>query len=140
MITPAFCNSFKRELLAMTPHQAGDLYKIALYTAAAQLSKATTVYTTDDEVPATGDYVAGGQALQGLTVGLDGDTAVLDWTTDPEWHAASIASAGALVYNASQGNRALAVLDFGGVITSTNGTFRVTLPLPAADTALIRIR
>lgn len=138
-ITQAFCNSFKRELLAMTPHAAGDVYKIALYASMATLNKGTTAYGAAGEVPASGDYAAGGQVLVGFTVGLDGDTAYLDWTTNPEWHGATIAARGALIYNSSQANRALAVLDFGGVITSTNGTFTVTLPAPAAASALIRI-
>lgn len=138
-ITQAFCNSFKRDLLAMTPHRPEDLYKIALYTAAARLNQATAAYSPINEVPESGDYVAGGQPLAGFSVGLDGDTATLDWTADPRWARATIAAAGALIYNASRDNRALAVLDFGGVIHSTNGPFVVTLPAPAAATALIRI-
>lgn len=138
-ITAAFCNSFKQELLAMTPHTAGDTYMIALYTSAATLSKATTVYAAADEVGASGTYVAGGQALVGFSVTLDGDTAILDWTTDPQWLAATITAAGALIYNATRANRAVAVLDFGGDITSTAGPFDVTLPAPAAATGLIRI-
>jgi hypothetical protein len=138
-ITQAFCNSFKEELLAMTPHTASDDYKIALFSSAATLNKNTTLYNAANEVPDSGTYVAGGQSLVGFTAGLDGDTAYIDWTSDPQWTAATIAAAGALIYNATRGNRALCVLDFGGVITSTNGTFDVTLPAPAAATALIRI-
>jgi len=138
-IRQAFCNSFKRELLAMAPHRPEDVYKIALYSQAARLDASTTVYSAVNEVPESGSYVAGGQVLSGFSVTLDGETACLDWTVDPLWNDATIAAAGALIYNASRGNRALAVLDFGGVITSTNGPFRVTLPVPAAGTALIRI-
>lgn len=139
-ITQAFCNSFKRDLLAMAPHRPEDVYKIALYTTAARLNQATEAYSAANEVPESGDYVAGGQVLAGFAVALDGDTATLDWTTDPRWSGATLAAAGALIYNASRGNKALAVLDFGGVIRSTNGPFTVTLPSPAAATALIRIR
>lgn len=139
MITQAFCNSFKSELLAMTPHTAADVYKIALYTSLATLNKSTTAYSSDNEVGASGDYEAGGQVLDGLTVSLDGDTAILDWTTDPTWNGATITARGALIYNSSRANKALAVLDFGGNITSTNGKFEVTLPAPAAATALLRI-
>ena len=144
-ISQAFCNSFKRELLAMSPHRPEDVYKIALYTPRAALNEATQCYSAVDEVAESGEYVAGGQVLQGFTVGLDGRTAMLDWTTDPQWRKSTIAAAGALIYNASRENRALAVLSFlddagrPTVITSTNGTFAVELPAPRAATALIRI-
>ncbi len=138
-ITAAICNSFKTELLAMTPHTAGDTYKIALFTSAATLSKATTAYAATNEVGNSGDYAAGGQTLVGFTVTLDTDTAILDWTTDPLWTGATITARGALIYNSSRSNKAVAVLDFGGDITSTAGNFLVTLPAAAAATAVIRI-
>jgi hypothetical protein len=138
-ITQAFCDSFKRDLLAMTPHQPGDAYKIALYTTRARLNAQTAFYTSENEVPDSGDYVAGGQPLAGFSAGLDGSVAFLDWTVDPRWTRATIAAAGALIYNSSKGNRALAVVDFGGVISCANGTFDVALPAPQAATALIRI-
>lgn len=137
-ITAAFCNSFKLDLLAMTPHTAADVYKIALFTDAATLSKATTAYAATNEASGTG-YTAGGATLAGLSATLDGDAAILDWTTDPTWAASSITARGALIYNSSRSNKAVAVLDFGANITSTNGTFTVTLPAPAAATAVVRI-
>jgi hypothetical protein len=138
MITQAMCNSFKKELLEGV-HGAADVYKIALYTPGATLSKATTVYSATNEVGASGTYGAGGSDLVGFMTALDGDTAYIDWTTDPEWTGATITARGALIYNSSKGNKAVAVLDFGADITSTNGTFHVTLPAPAGATALIRI-
>ena len=138
-ITQAFCNSFKTELLAMTPHTAGDTYKIALYASTATLNKGTTAYTVSEEVGDSGDYAAGGQALSGFSVTLDGDTAILDWTSNPAWTGATITARGALIYNSTRAGKAVAVLDFGGNITSTAGTFTVTLPTPAAGTGLIRI-
>lgn len=137
-ITAAVCNSFKQELLAMTPHTAADVYKIALFTSAAALSKATTAYAATNEVVGAG-YTAGGQTLVGFTATLDTDTAILDWTTDPVWAAASITARGALIYNSSRSNKAVAVLDFGADIVSTNGAFTVTLPLPAAASGLVRV-
>lgn len=138
-ITQAFCNSFKTELLAMTPHTAADVYKIALYTSLATLSKATTAYTATNEVANGNGYTTGGATLSGFTTALDTDTAYLDWSTDPTWAAATITARGALIYNSSRSNKALAVLDFGSDIVSTNGTFTVQLPAAAAATALIRI-
>ncbi len=137
-ITAAICNSAKLEFLQGI-HEAGDVYMIALYAPGATLNKTTTVYSATDEVGASGDYVAGGQALVGYQAALYTDTATLDWTTDPQWTGATISAIGALIYNASQGNKAVAVLDFGGTITSTAGVFKVTLPTPAAGTALIRV-
>lgn len=137
-ITAAVCNSFKNELLAMTPHVAGDAYKIALYTSAATLSKATTAYSATNEVVGAG-YTAAGLTLVGFTVTLDTDTAILDWTTDPVWAAATITARGALIYNSTRSNKAVAILDFGGDIVSTNGNFTVVLPAPVAATGLVRI-
>lgn len=137
-ITAAACNSFKQELLAMTPHTAADVYKIALYTATATLSKATTAYSATNEVVGVG-YTATGLTLVGFTVTLDTDTAILDWTTDPVWAAATLTARGALIYNSTRSNKAVAVLDFGGDIVSTVGLFTVTLPAAAAATGLVRI-
>lgn len=137
-ISQAFTNSAKLEFLQGI-HLAADVYKIALFSALATLSKSTTVYNAANEVPESGDYAAGGQVLDGYAAALYGDVATIDWTTDPTWNGATIAAAGALIYNSSRGNKAIAVLDFGGVITSTNGEFKVTLPPAAAGTALIRI-
>lgn len=136
-IQAAICNSYKQELLQGI-HLAADTYKIALYTSAAALSKAMTAYSATNEAAGSG-YTAGGQALVGFTAGLDTDTAYLDWTTDPVWNPASITARGALIYNASRSNKAVAVLDFGADITSTNGPFTVQLPAPAAGTATVRI-
>jgi hypothetical protein len=136
-ITAALCNSFKQECLAMTPHTAADTYKIALYTSTATLNKSTTAYAATNEVAGAG-YTATGAALSGFSVTLDTDTAILDWTTDPTWPAATITARGALIYNSSRSNKAVAVLDFGADIASTNGTFTVQLPAPTAAAGIIR--
>lgn len=136
-ISAAVCNSYKLEIMQGV-HETADTYKIALYASAATLSKSTTAYSATNEVVGTG-YVAGGATLTGFTQALDTDTAYIDWTTDPTWPASTITARGALIYNSSQGNKAVAVLDFGGDITSTAGTFTVTLPAPAAATAVVRI-
>lgn len=134
--TASICNSFKQELLAMTPHTPTDVYKIALYTDAATLNKSTTAYTAAGEVTGAG-YTAGGMNMAGMTVTLDGDTAILDWTTDPVWAAATITADTALIYNSTRANRAVAILEFGSA-SSTNAAFTVQLPAPAAATGLIR--
>lgn len=152
-ITTAFCNSFKQELLAMSPHTAADTYKLVLIKAGhtGTYGKATTAVGTPgtgspsasnvgtDAVAASGDYPLAGISLAGFTVALDGDTATLTFT-DPGALANVTASAeGAIIYNSSRSNKACAVLAFGSTITSTNGPFDISLPAAAAATALIRI-
>jgi hypothetical protein len=137
-ITAALCNSYKQEIFQGT-HASGDVYKIALFPSSATLSKSTTAYSSTGEVANGNGYATGGATLSGFSVTLDTDTAILDWTTDPTWAASSITARGALIYNSSKSNKAVAVLDFGADITSTSDTFTVTFPTPAAATGLIRI-
>ena len=136
-ITTAVCNSYKQEIMQGV-HASADTYKIALYTNVATLNKTTTIYSTTNEVAGAG-YTAGGATLAGLNIALSGDTAVLDFTTDPSWPTASITARGALIYNSSKGNKAVAAFDFGSDVTSTNGTFTAQLPAPDAANGLVRI-
>lgn len=135
-ITAAFPNQAKLDaLIALCP--PGNVYKAVLYTSAATLSKATTVYSTTGEASGTG-YTAGGQVLTGLTQALDTDTAIMDFN-DPSWANSTITARGMTIVDTTNGNKVRAVLDFGADVTSTNGTFSVALPAPAAATAVIRI-
>ena len=137
-ITTAVCTSFKSDLLAGT-HLAADTYKIALYTNAATLGAGTTAYSATNEVAAGGGYSAGGATLSGYQVVTDGTTVILDWTTDPTWPASTITARGALIYNSSRSNKAVAVFDFGSDITSTAGTFTATLPAATAAAGLVKL-
>lgn len=134
-ITTAICNSYKKEILEGV-HDAADTYKLALFTSAASLGADTTAYATTNEVSGTG-YTAGGVTLADFTTGLSGGTAYLTFT-DPEWANATITARGCLIYNASKSNKAVAAFDFGGDVSSTNGTFSVDLPAAGAS-SLIRI-
>ncbi len=136
-ILQAIATSFKAEILQGI-HDSADTYKIALYTSAATLVATTTAYSATDEVSGTG-YTAGGQVLSGFNVTTSGITAILDFTTDPSWENATITARGALIYNSSKSNKAVYVLDFDSDITSTNGTFAITLPTPDAANGLIRL-
>ncbi len=136
-ITAAVCTSYKAEVQEGT-HVTADVYKMALFTSAATLSAATTAYAATNEVVGTG-YTAGGVTLAGRTPGSSGTTAWLDWTTDPSWATSTLTARGALIYNSSKSNKAVAVLDFGADITSTASTFLVTLPVAAAATAVVRL-
>jgi len=137
MITSGVCNSYKREVMTGV-HVAADVYKIALYTSAATLSAATTVYSGTNEVPDSGTYSAGGGVLSGFSVSGSGATARLDFSTIV-FTGATITARGALVYNSSKGNKAVAVFDFGSDITSTAGPFTVTMPTVGDASSLVRI-
>ena len=136
-IAQAIATSFKAEILQGI-HDSADTYKIALYTSAATMGAATTVYSVTNEIVGIG-YIAGGATLSGFSVATSGTTAILDWTDDPSWANATITARGALIYNSSKSNKAVYILDFGSDISSTNGTFMITLPTPDADNGLIRL-
>jgi hypothetical protein len=154
-VTTAFCNSFKQELLAMSPHTPTDTYRIVLIRAGhtgtygANTTNVGTPGTGSpsssnlgtDAVPISGDYNnVNGMPLAGFTVSLDGSTAILTFTDPVAWANATISADGAIIYNATRTNRACAVYAFAGApITSTNGNFDVNLPAVTASTGLIRI-
>jgi hypothetical protein len=138
-ISQAMCSSFKQQLFLGEHDLDTDIIKIALYTSAATLGASTTAYTTSNEVSSSGtNYTAGGNTLTGATVSLSGTTAFVDFS-DTSWSSATITARGALIYNSSKSDKAIAVLDFGSDKTSTNGTFTVQMPAATASDALIRI-
>jgi hypothetical protein len=138
-ITQAMCTSFKSEALQGVHDFTTDTFKIALYTSSATLSAATTAYSATNEVSGTG-YTAGGETLTvtGGAVSTSGTTAYVDFS-DVTWSTATITARGALIYNSSQANKAVAVLDFGSDKTSTAGDFVITMPTADASNAIIRI-
>ena len=136
-ITQAMCSSFKQQILLGEHDLDTDTIKIALYTSAATLSAATTAYSTSDEVVGTG-YTAGGNTLTGATVSLTGTTAFVDFS-DTTWTTATITARGALIYNSSKSDKAIAVLDFGSDKTSTAGSFTVQFPANDSSSAIVRI-
>jgi hypothetical protein len=138
--------SFKVELLQAV-HNFGptspNTFKIALYTAAASLDATTTVYTSTNEVVGTG-YTAGGNTLvinvsptSGLNVGQI-PTAYIDFN-DTSWANASFTARAALIYNATQGNKSVAVLDFGSDKSVNGNTFTIQFPTADANSAIVRI-
>ena len=126
--------SFKKELYQAVHNLSTDTLKIALYTGNANLNGDTTVYTTSNEVVASG-YTAGGNTLTGVAISSSGYTAYVNWA-NTSWTAAITARC-ALIYNVTQGNKSIAVIDFGADKTSTT-TFTITMPANTATTALIR--
>ena len=137
-ITSALCTSYKQQILSGV-HLSTDTYKIALYTSSATLDASTTVYSSTNEVPNGSGYTTGGVTLSGFVTSSSGTTAWLDWTTDPSWSTATITARGCLIYNSTQGNKAVAVFDFGSDKISTAGTFTIVFPTADASNALIRI-
>jgi hypothetical protein len=148
-ISQAMVTSFKVEILdgihnfgtgVIRASTAADVFKIALYTSSATLDASTTAYTTSNEVSSSGtNYGAGGKTLtisQAPT--FTSTTAWLDFD-DITWDSATLTSNGALIYNATQGNKAVAVLAFGGDKTSTAGNFTIQFPAATSTTAILRI-
>jgi hypothetical protein len=127
--------SFKAELYQGIHDLTTDVIKIALYTANANLNEDTTVYSTTNEVANTGTYAAGGAQLTPITVSSSGYTAYVGFP-NVSWTAALTARC-ALIYNVTQGNKSIAVLDFGSDKTSTT-TFTITMPTNGPTTSLIR--
>ena len=142
-ITSAICTSFKQELLVGTHNftaTSGNTFKIALFTSDASLGAGTTAYSTSNEITNSSGtaYTAGGATLTSVTPTTDGTTAVCDFA-DVSYTSASFTANGALIYNDTQSDKAVAVIAFGGDKTVSSGTF--TIQFPAADTsnAIIRI-
>jgi hypothetical protein len=133
----AFCTSAKVGFLTGTYVPLTDTMKIALYTNSATLDATTTAYSATNEVVGTG-YTAGGNTLAGNAISSGGTTAWLTFS-DSSWTTATFTARGALIYDSTQSNAAIAVLDFGADKTATVGTFTVQMPVAAASTALIRI-
>jgi len=148
-ITTAMCTSFKGELLSATHDfdaSGGNSFKLSLYaigsggksSTTATLGAATTAFTTTGEVASSGSYVTGGTALTNVNPTTSGTTGFTDFA-DHSYTTATITARGALIYNDTNGDKAVCALDFGGNKTSTAGTFTIAFPVAAASTAIIRI-
>jgi hypothetical protein len=142
-ITTAMCSSFKQELLGGVHDLDTDTLKIALIKASptGTYGAATTNYSdvTGNSDEATGtNYSAGGQNLDSASITLSGTTAFLDFA-DEVFSTLTLAADGAIIYNSSKSNKAIAVFDFGSTVTATNGDFTVVFPAADASNAVIRI-
>jgi hypothetical protein len=139
--------SFKVELLQAV-HNFGptspNTFKVALYTAAANIGPTTTIYSSVNEVPNGNGYTTGGNTLVISVSPTSGDnssqvpTAYVSFTNST-WTNATFTCRGALVYNSTQGNKSVAVLDFGSDKTVNNDTFQIIFPTPDANSAIVRI-
>jgi hypothetical protein len=139
--------SFKVELLQAV-HNFGptspNTFKVALYTAAANLGSATTVYNSTNEVPNGSGYTTGGNTLTISVSPTSGNntasvpTAFISFA-NTSWTTATFTARAALIYNVTQGNKSVAVLDFGSDKTVTNDTFQIIFPTADANSAIVRI-
>ena len=138
-ITSAVCNSFKQQLLVEGHNltNGADSIKLALYTSSATLGAGTTVYVTTGESTGT-NYTAAGSALTNVTPALSGSVAVCDFA-DLTFGTATVTARGCLLYNSTNGNKAIAAIDFGADKTSTAGDFTVVFPSASSSAAIIRL-
>jgi hypothetical protein len=131
------CTVFKKNCLSGLENFAAGtsyVYKIALYTAFAELSYSTLIYTTTNEITGTG-YTPGGNTLTPIVPATDEQVAYISFQ-NTTWNPANFTARGALIYNSTT-NAAVAVLDFGSDKTATS-TFTVTFPTANATNAIIR--
>ena len=138
-ISQAITVSFKQDLMSPGGNLEAQTLKCALYDNTATLNQNTTAYITANEISNSGtNYTTGGATLTNVTITTDGTTAIFD-ADNVSFANATISAQAALIYNANNSNSSIAVLDFGGVKTSTNGTFELQFPNADATNGLIRI-
>ncbi len=138
-ISQAITVSFKQDLMSPGGNLEAQTLKCALYDNTATLNQNTTAYITANEISSSGtNYTTGGQVLTNVAISTDGTTAIFD-ADNVSFANATISAQAALIYNANNSNSSIAVLDFGGVKTSTNGTFELQFPNADATNGLIRI-
>ena len=138
-ISQAITVSFKQDLMSPGGNLEAQTLKCALYDNTATLNQNTTAYITANEISASGtNYTTGGATLTNVAISTDGTTAIFD-ADIVSFSNATISAQAALIYNANNSNSSIAVLDFGGVKTSTNGTFELQFPNADATNGLIRI-
>ena len=139
-IYQTMCTSFKAEVaqgLHNFTRTTGDVFKLALYVATANLNADTTVYTSTGEASGT-NYTAGGIALTNITPLAANGTGYWSFD-DATFSNVTLTCAGALIYNSTNGNRAVCVLNFGQTITKTAANLVVTFPPMGATDSVLRI-
>ena len=138
-ISQAITVSFKQDLMSPGGNLEALTLKCALYDNTATLNQNTAAYITANEISDSGtNYTTGGATLTNVAISTDGTTAIFD-ADNVSFANATISAQAALIYNANNSNSSIAVLDFGGVKTSTNGTFELQFPNADATNGLIRI-
>ncbi len=148
-ITSALCTSFKVELLEGDHdfNNGADAFKVALFKANASITgtygAATTNYSQmtgdSDELPNGSGYTTGGFALTNVNPTSTSTTAFTDFSANASWTSATFTTRGCLIYNTSDSNSAVAVIDFGADYSVSGGTFEIQWPTADSTNAIIRI-
>ena len=139
--TNAIANSFKKELLEGKHNftaSTGSVFKLAMYNSNAVLGKSTTSYTTGQEVTSPAGYTAGGKALVNTGTSVASSVAITNFS-NLSFTNVTLTARGALIYNTSNANSAVAVLDFVDNKTATAGTFTIQFPAYTTSAAILRI-
>lgn len=154
-LTTAFPTSCKSELFngthnfgdAGTSPIGGNAFKLTLVkaTPAGTYGAATTNYSdvtgNSDEATDTASpqgYTAGGGTLTNNGEASSGTTAYVDWA-DLTFSSVNLSADGCVIYNSTQGNRAVYVGDFGGTKTASGGDFTIQFPTADASNAILRL-
>jgi hypothetical protein len=139
--TNAIANSFKKELLEAKHDftaSTGSVFKLAMYNSNAVLGKSTTSYTTGSEVTSPAGYTAGGKGLVNTGTSVASSVAITSFS-NLSFTNVTLTARGALIYNTSNSNSAVAVLDFVSDKTATAGTFTIQFPAYTTSAAILRI-
>jgi hypothetical protein len=140
--TNSITSSFKKELLEaghnFSAAPAGNTFKLAMYTSAATLGKGTTSFTTASEVTSPAGYTSGGKALVNTGTSVSSSVAITSFS-NLSFTGVTLTARGALIYNNTNADTAVAVLDFGGDKTATSGTFTIQFPAYTTSAAILRI-
>jgi len=142
-ITTAMCTSFKEELLGGLHDLDTDDIKIALIkesptgTYDATTTNYSDVTGNSDEASGSG-YSAGGQSLGSASITTSGTTAFVDFA-DEVFEDVTLSADGCIIYNVSNSNSAIAVIDFGGTVSASAGDLTIEFPAADASNAIIRI-
>jgi hypothetical protein len=131
--------SFPVELLSGTHNFAsgGDTFKIALYTANPYTTSSTVIYATSEVSSGGGSqYPSGGNTLASQAVSNVSNVATVDFADSVFGSVtpATFTAAFGAIYNDTDGDKLVVVLDFGGNKTCTSGTFTITFPNPTSGT------
>ena len=139
--TNAICNSFKKELLEAKydfTASTGSVFKLAMYNSSATLGKSTTSFTTGGEVSSPAGYTSGGKALVNTGTSVASSVAITSFS-NLSFTNVTLTARGSLIYNTSNSNTGVCVLDFGSDKTATAGTFTIQFPAFTTSAAILRI-
>lgn len=130
--------SFVKEALEEGHNLGSDTLKIALYTNAANLSRATTAYSATNEITGAG-YTAGGENLAGVTINTDADDVYLTANSVTWGPNATFTFRKVLIYNSSNGNKSVAYYEYGSDQTVSSASYTLT-PGNTDATSMLRFR